>query len=1014
MSRIVGALTLSVVFLIPAMVHAQASIAGTVKDSSGAVLPGVTVEASSDVLIEKVRIAVTDGSGLYRIVDLVPGTYTVTFSLASFSTFKREGLELSGSLTATIDAELRPGSIAETVVVTGTVVGVDVQSPRRQQVLDRAVITDLPVARTFFGLAALTPGIEVGLNAQDGGGINAPQVNSFSAYGGRLGEGRLLVDGVSVGGSAGGSGTGYYTADVGNAQEVSLTISGGLGEAETGGPVMNVVPRTGGNTLRGQFYYNYANDALQSDNRTSELLALNPNLRRQDEFIKFQEVNGSFGGPLRRDRLWYYWSGRVQDNDQYLQNIWFNKNAGDPTKWTYDPDYTRPAFSERNFRNASLRLTWQVTSKQKLNIFWDEQSNRAQHKGGGSGTSNSALIPNSSPEASDTSNGSPQRVSQVTWQSPRTNRLLVEGRFNRTYTKYGNYERKPNPTRGLVRVTEQTQPVAGGTIVNLAFRAQRWNYTLGNSPRWEALTSYVTGAHNFRVGYQGFFTMNEDEDYDAYNDQRITIRTLNGVPNQITMYLAAPMIQKSRVMSQALYVQDQYTRGRLTLGAALRFDYAKSWFPDLLIGPDVYIPRGLSFEHGESVRGFKDLSPRVSAAYDLFGTGKTAVKFNLGRYLEAATNGGRYTNAHPQNRLSTNTTRSWTDENRNFIVDCNLHNLGAQDLRASGGDQCGATLNQEFGQIGQFTQSYDPALLAGWRIRPNDWQIGASVQQEVLPRVTVELAYNRRLYGIAPLSDDRSLAASDFDRYTVVGPVSDRLGDASGRVLDDQWNMNAAAAARARDVLWSIPTDDQKEYNYWHGFDINANARTAAGLTVRGGVSIGREVTDDCNTFIAGTSVTENPTRRNCHRADPFQPRWSALGLYTVPKVDVAVSGTFLSRPGAERSLNVNVPTSVIAASLGRPVAGVAGNTVMINFLNPGELFGERVNELDLKVAKVIRLMGKRATAGFEIFNVMNWSTPLTYNGTWTLTGTNPGATWGQPTGIQPPRYARFSLQVDF
>jgi hypothetical protein len=1010
MTRIVGVLTLSVVLLVPVVAHAQASLTGTVKDSSGAVLPGVTVEAASDALIEKARIAVTDGSGQYRIVDLVPGTYRVTFTLASFSTVRHEAIELSGSVTALIDAELQPGNVAETVVVTAVPASVDLQSPRRQQVLDREVITQLPVSRTFFGLAALTPGIDIALDAQDAGGINAPQVNSYSAYGGRLGEGRLLVDGVSVGGSAGGSGTGYYTADVGNAQEVSLTISGGLGEAETGGPVMNVVPRTGGNALRGQFYYNYANSSLQSDNRTAELLVFNPNLRKQDEIIKFQEINGSFGGPIRKDRLWYYWSGRIQENDQYLQNIWFNRNAGDPGKWTYDPDYSRSAFSDRSFKNTSLRLTWQLTAKQKVNIFWDEQSNRALHEGGGSGTG----LLNASPEASITSNGSPQRVSQVTWQSPRTNRLLLEARFNRTYTKYGNYERQPNPTRGLVRVTEQTQQVNGGTLANLAFRAQQWNYTLGNSPRWEALTSYVTGSHNFRVGYQGFFTMNEDEAYNANNDQRIGIRTLNGVPNQITMYLANPLLSKSRVVSQAAYVQDQYTRGRLTLGAAVRFDYARSWYPDTMIGPDVYIPNGLFFEGAESVKGFKDLSPRVSAAYDLFGNGKTAVKFNLGRYLEAATNGGRYTNAHPSNRLSTSTTRTWTDANTNFRVDCNLNNLANQDLRPSGGDLCGPTLNQEFGQVGQFTQTYDPRLLEGWGIRPNDWQIGASIQQEVLPRVSVELAYNRRSYGIAPLSDDRSLANSDFDRYTVVGPTSERLGDASGRVLDDQWNMTAAAAARARDSYWTIPTDDQKEYNYWHGFDINANARSVGGMMLRGGVSIGREVTDDCDTFIAGTSLTENPTRRNCHRADPFQPRWSALGVYTVPKVDVVVSGTFLSRPGIERALNVAVPTSVIAASLGRPVAGVAGTTVTINFLNPGELFGDRVNEVDVKVAKVVRLMGVRATAGFEVFNVMNWSSILSYNSTWTLTTAVPGATWGQPTAIQPPRYARFSLQVDF
>ena len=986
--------------VLPATAYAQAAIAGTVKDATGAVLPGVTVEASSDALIERSRTAVTDGAGKYQIIDLVGGNYAVTFTLPSFTTVRREGIELTGSFTAVVDVEMRPGALAEVLTVTADAPVVDVQSPRRQQTLDREVITSLPVSRTFFGLAALTPGVQVFGNVQDAGGINAGQVNSFAAYGGRAGEGRLLVDGIGVGGSAGGSGTGYYTADIGNAQEVALTISGGLGEAETGGPIMNVVPRTGGNARRGQFYYNYANSSLQSDNRTSELLALNPNLRKQDEIIKFQEINGSFGGPIRRDRLWYYFTGRTQDNDQYQQNMWFNKNAGDPTKWHYEPDYSRPAFSDRNFDNASLRLTWQVTDRQKVNIFWDEQSNRGLQNGGGTGTS---TIANSSPEASATSNGSPQRVSQVTWQSPRSNRLLLEGRFNRTYTKYGNYERSTNPH--LIRVTETLQQFSGGSWPNLSYRSQQASYTLGNSPRWESLVSYVTGSHNFRIGYQGFLTLNEPETYNSFDPSRLAYTFTNGVPSRVTQYLVGYNLEKSRVMSQAAYVQDQWTQRRLTIGGALRFDFAKSWYPEVTIGPDRFLPQAFTFAKGQSVRGFKDLSPRASVAYDVFGNGKTAARFNVGRYLDAATNGGRYTAQHPFNRLTPSTSRVWTDANSNYQVDCNLAIYNAtQDLRAGGGDFCGIPTNTEFGNLGTSSTIYDETLLEGWRIRPNDWQFGASVQQAILPRVSVELAYNRRLFGRAAIIENANVQNADYLRYALVAPVDERLGDASGRVLDDLWALSQAGRLRGTLTHIRRPTDDEVQTNYWHGFDVTANARMRGGLTFRGGVSVGRSVTDTC------AQLVDNPSRRNCHTADPFQPRISALGVYVVPWVDVQVSGTYLSRPGPERSITVAVPV----AQTGLPAGTFTTTTVSTNFLDSGELYGERFDELDLKVAKVLRVRGRRATAGFEIFNVFNNSDVLAYNNAFSLTTTPPGANWGQPTNIQPPRYARFSVQLDF
>ncbi|MEO8257741.1 MAG: carboxypeptidase-like regulatory domain-containing protein [Acidobacteriota bacterium] len=249
--------------LVPVTVSAQAAITGVVKDPSGAVLPGVTVETASPALIEKVRSVVTDGTGQYRIVDLRPGTYAVTFTLTGFSPIKREGIELTGSFVATVNADLRVGSVEETVTVTGASPIVDVQSVKRQQTLSGDIIQAIPSARVYHSLMALVPGISLS-GTSDVGGVGGPAVITFSMHGGRLSEGRIQLDGISTGAAVGGSGTSYYVVDVGNAQEVTFSTSGGMGEAETGGPVMNVVPRQGGNSIKGSLFATGANTTSRS------------------------------------------------------------------------------------------------------------------------------------------------------------------------------------------------------------------------------------------------------------------------------------------------------------------------------------------------------------------------------------------------------------------------------------------------------------------------------------------------------------------------------------------------------------------------------------------------------------------------------------------------------------------------------------------------------------------------------------------------------------------------------
>jgi hypothetical protein len=315
--------------LAPALAHAQASITGVVRDPSGAVLPGVTVEAASPALIEKARTATTDGSGQYRIVDLRPGTYVVTFTLTGFNTVRRDGIELTGAQTSSVNVELRIGALEETVTVTGESPIVDVQSVRRETTVQGDVIAALPTSRSYGSLFQLVPAVTGGSRDVQ----TRPGLVVFGGPGGRATEGRLQVDGLAVGAPLSGGGVSGYLPDIANAQEVTFTTSGGLGEAEVGGPTMNIVPKTGGNQVRGTIYGAGVSSGLVGSNYTPELQAAG--LRTPGQLLKLWDFTAGVGGPILRDRIWYFANTREEGSWQSVPGMYRNLNAGDPTKFTY-------------------------------------------------------------------------------------------------------------------------------------------------------------------------------------------------------------------------------------------------------------------------------------------------------------------------------------------------------------------------------------------------------------------------------------------------------------------------------------------------------------------------------------------------------------------------------------------------------------------------------------------------------------------------------------------------------
>ena len=1035
MRRLIGIVhVVAMAVLLPTIAYAQATITGTVKDSSGAVLPGVTVEASSPALIEKVRTVVSDGSGQYRIVDLRPGTYTVTFTLTGFNTYKREGVELTGALTATINADMKIGALEETVTVSGESPIVDTQSTRRQTVISGEVMKDLPAARSYAGVMMLIPSTIT----QAGANLDiqvTPGMLVFGGAGGRNNEARIQVDGLNTGAAFNGGGVSSYMVDISNAQEIATTTSGGLGEAEVGGPSFSIVPKTGGNSFKGSFYQSNVTKGMVGDNYSADLQSRG--LTTPGKLFKLWDSNVGVGGPIAKDKMWFFFQFRDQGSHRTIPGMFANANMGDPTKWNYVADKTRPAVAAGSWRNASLRLTAQPTPKNKFSVFWDQQrpcqgagvlgsDAGCRHSGdgeiicGAAGASNPACSATAAPEIGTYLSGFGQRVQQATWTSPVTNKLLLEAGFGTYWSQWGGTPHPGSNFTQLVGMTEQCTNgcPTNGSIANLQYRSGTYRQNFQGTLGWRGSASYVTGAHNMKFGYQGGHLIDNQNTYtnDQFVSYRVNTVFQNGVP-VITPNLITETINqiplKQRVRYAAFYGQESYTFGRMTLQGALRYDRAWSYFPEVTLNPTRFLPITKTYPLTDGVTGYNDITPRAGLAWDLFGTGKTSVKLNVGKYLQAAQNGLTYATLRPSGRLTTTVTRPWTDTDGDFIPDCDLSN----PLANNGGDTCGPISDIAFGTE-KFTSDLDPKLVSGWNVRSGDWQIGASVQQQLLPRVSAEIGYNRRWLTNFTWDDNVMQATNQFDQFSITAPNDSRLpSEAQGRVISGLYNVQQIVASQVNNVT-KLATDAGGDYTQmYNGILLNVSARPRSGLTFQGGFNTGATRTNYCDVRAAAPEYTvlgaQNPANPWCNTSTGWVTRYTGLGTYTVPKVDVLVSGTFRSDKGSP--LAANMVVTAAQTTLGRNFANNAPS-VTVNLVEPGTLYGDRVNEVDMRFAKILRFGRTRTNVGFDIYNILNSAPILTYNQAFNpvINTTNPSANWLSPQSTLQPRFLKFSAQIDF
>ena len=539
---------------------------------------------------------------------------------------------------------------------------------------------------------------------------------------------------------------------------------------------------------------------------------------------------------------------------------------------------------------------------------------------------------------------------------------------------------------------------------------------------WRASATLVRGGESLKVGYQGAYLVDSRKDFA--NNQFLAYRVQNGVPDQLSEYLNRFPVEQ-RVRFDAFYAQDQRTYGRMTLQGALRFDHAWSFFPEASIGGVRFLPTVTTFAEAKGVDSYTDLTPRGGVAYDVFGNGKTALKVSFGKYLEAAQNMGAFVSNRPTSRVAGTgifpVFRSWTDANRDFVPDCNLLNPLAQNLAGTPGfdatkDSCGQLSDLAFG-TSVFNTTTDAALLSGWRVRPSDWQIGVSVQQQLLPRVSVEAGYYRRWLQNFIVTDNIGQAASDFGKFTISAPVDARLPNGGGYAVPGPlYNVNQNVASSVTNFVTRAQNfGDWSQYS--NSISVNVSARPRSGLVLQGGFNTAQTLVDLCDIHAALPELTvlgaTGPTNPYCSTNTGFITRFTALGAYTVPKIDVQIAGTFRSDQGDTLAANWSVPNATIVPSLTRNLSNSAP-TATVNLIEPGTLYGDRVNEVDLRVAKILKFGRMRANVGIDVYNIANRAAVLTYNQAFVPVSATSAGSWLTPNSVLQPRFVKVSAQIDF
>ncbi len=1024
--------------LAPAFAHAQA-IGGTVTDTTGAVLPGVTVEARSPALIEQVRTAITDGNGQYLIIGLETGAYSVTFTLPGFSTLIREGVDLGTGFTANVDAQMAVGGLEETITVTEASPTIDVQSVQQSETIDREIFEVLPTTRGYDSLALLIPAMNVQGGPTtavpiDTGGISGRSNNRLTIHGSDEYDAEIHIDGFDASNVAFEGGPSFQPFDTSIAEFV-YDYSSNAAEVETGGVRMNMIPKEGSNTFSGGFYGNFGHSGWLANNVDQDLIDRGITGGKNGAFAADEswQIGPSLGGPIVRDRLWFYLSYTYRRASFFPSALFNSENT---SAFSYVPNIADPTLETSNTSEATGRLTWQASARDKVQAFFTKNHTFQYPLLTGSQLFPLYIAPEAGSEATNQFH-----AYQLSWARPHTNRILFEAGYavmpnvsdlfalNNSYGASGagaHFDARTD-LPGAFEAIGLTMSRNMGFL----FRGSTVHFSrMTRSAR--ASMSYVTGSHNFKVG----FTSTTKRQLEAYQSESnwTNIMTLFGNPFRALFEARGP--ETNELTNVGIYAQDQWTLDRLTINAGVRLDYFGGSYPDHGSVPGFAthpIWAGPILFEGAQVTSWKDLQPRLGVVYDLAGDGRTAIKASVSRFG----NRDAISLAGDINPIARNIrqTRTWDDStclDPGVCIPGDGLPQGNPLNPEPNGELLTPTNNPAWpAGAGIVTDHFDPNWAFGWGLKKANWEFSGSIQHELLENVSLDFGYFRRTYLNFDAWDNRNVGSDDFVEYTVTVPEDDRLPGGGGYPLT-LVDITPEAFGRIQNNFRTNTDVLGGESEMWHGIDLSMTARLEDVL-LQGGVATGRRITDYCGLQaqqpeILWGNFSDYPASRagrgstgqlagiagsrgyllakeHCRAADNWLTNISLSGSYTFP-YEIDVSAAFFSRPGPRREAIYRAPSADVVAALGRTALVPGG--VSMNILPPGTVFGDRLNQLDLRFAKVVDFgIGGNVRASFDIYNLFNANAVSREQAGF-------GAAYLTPIGIQPGRLAKVSFQYNF
>jgi carboxypeptidase family protein len=942
---------LALIAAVPGTASAQSAIAGVVKDTTGAIMPGVVVEASSPALIEKVRTAVTDGEGRYKIIDLRPGTYAVTFTLQGFNTVRREGVLLEANFTAAVNAELSVGMVSETLTVSGGSPTVDVQNALVQHVINRELLDAIPTGRSWQSVAQTAPGIV--LDRPDVGGSEAFFSTNLFVHGSGISDQTFQIDGMDLSdGEADGRFTGMYRDD-GDNEEIAYQTSAITAETSRGGVRVNMIGRTGGNRHSGSFFAGYTPGSLQANNLSPEIVARG--LPTPESMRRSFDYNFTFGGPIQRDRIWFFSSSRVWGIDKFAAGA-FNKDGSRATD-----DMIHVA--------SSVRLTMQPTVKDKITVYYANMIKRTLY--------NRAVGPTTTPAASIYQTTPIAYNAMAKWTSTASNKLLIEAGYIMTLVHpklWPQPEIAADPS--IIAKRDLTTGIAFDGTTATDFYDQKWSVT--------GSVSYVTGSHAFKTGLQfgePIYRTTLDVHGSLIQEyQNGTVACPScGSPVSVTVY-NTPLDHVDIIKDLGVYAQDAWTIRRMTVNYGLRFEHFNGMMKAQDLGAGRFVP-ARHFDALNDVPNWNNWTPRFGLVYDLSGNGRTALKASVNKYMvgESVSLTERYL---PIATLTDR--RTWSDTNRDGI---------AQD------GEIGPSNISNFGT--RSVNSLDPGIK-----RPYHVEFNVGIQRELVRRVSLTAGYFRRQYFDLLYTANTLLTANDFIPVDIANPL-----DGSMITI---YNLNPAKRGFVQNVDATAPNN----HNVYNGLELSINARMRKS-TLFGGFTSGKRQVNNCDgPFSVGstTYVYPDPNRlRFCDTGQyaPWQTQYKITGTYSLPWA-FAVSGTFQSNPGnpvgaatAAVRANPEIGLTEIYNVTRTIVPSLTQTLLQVNLVQPGTRYQDRVNQFDLRLGRLFKANGREVNASLDVFNVLNAAPIMRQNETF-------GSAFGTPQEVLQARTVRLSANFRF